>query len=191
MNPRLKTSKKWTVFPKEYLSQIKDVFSQGFKTQLGNSTLIIEGRIYSEEILLRVGIQERGRLKQSNFEVSMSHSIKAEDAIDRIHDSIDAAASMMQEYFEFIKKEEEPDFPLLWKEYEFNNKPVFLQYSTVNTDLESAADTLLGEEADRLLVEEEESEDALDAADEKIESDEPASPTMFGGKKKKKPTQTH
>lgn len=193
MNPRLKTSKKWTAFPKEYLTQIKEVFTQGFKDQMTPFNLLIEGRIYKEEILLRVGLHEKGRLFQANFEVSMGHSIKDEDAIDRIHDSIDAAASMMQEYFEFQKNEQEPDFPLMWKEYEFNTKPLFLQFSTVNSDLESQANALLGDTEDKLLVEEEESEDALDVADEKREPDEPVSPTMFGGKslKKKKSVPIH
>ena len=177
MNPRLKTSKKWTLFPKEFLSQIKDVFSQGFKAQIGAANLIIDGRIYSEEILLRVGLSEKGLLRQFNFEVSMSHSAKDQDAIDRIHDCIDAIASMMHDYFEFIKKEEEPDFPLTWKEYEFNNKPLYLQFTTVNSDIEAQADALLGTAEDKLLIEEEDTEDALD---------EPASPTMFGEKKGKK-----
>lgn len=194
MNPRLKTSKKWTAFPKEYLSQIKEVFAQGFKTQISAFNLVIDGRIYKEEILLRVGLHEKGRLLQTNFEVSMGHSIKAEDAIDRIHDSIDAAASMMQDFFDFQKNEQEPDFPLSWTEYEFNSRPLYLQFSTVNSELESQADALLGAtEADKLLIEEEESEDALDVADEKVESNEPVSPTMFGGKnpKKKKAVPIH
>lgn len=185
MNPRLKTSKKWTAFPKEYLAQIEEVFSQGFKSQLAGSKLVIEGRIYSEEVLLRVGVLQKGRLKQANFEVSMNYSAKKQDAVDRIHNCIDAAASMMNDYFEAEKNDEEVDFPLTWQEFEFEKNPLFLQFTTVNSDLEAEANALLGAEAEDMVVEEK-TEDALDVADEKVESNEPPSPTMFKSKKTKK-----
>ena len=186
MNPRLKTSKKWTAFPAEYVTQIKQAFIESFQGKLGEDKLIIEGRIYTEEILLRVGLLEKGRLKQANFEVSMNYSTKAKDAVERIHDCIDAAASMMNEYIE-TSEDEDVDFPLTWKEYEFNGRPLFVQYSTVNTDLEAQADALLGESANDLVQEDEEAQDALDVADEKIEDEShEKGPSMFGGGAKKK-----
>lgn len=191
MIPRLKTSKKWTAFPEEYLHQIEEVFTSTFKRQLSQSQLIVEGRIYTEEILLRVGIREKGRLAQSNFEVSMSYSQKSQDAIDRIHDCIDAAASMMNDYF---SSEKEADFPRQWQEFEFNQRPLFLQFSTENSDLEAQADALLGQSFEEMVQEDTESEDALDRADEKIESEDEANPgpTMFNGTGKgKKKTPLH
>lgn len=208
MNPRLKTSKKWTAFPKEYLSQIEEVFSQGFKEKLQGGNLIVEGRIYTEEIVLRVGFLEKGRLKQANFEVSCLLNPKVKDAVERIYDCIDAAASMMAEYFE---SEGEAEFPFVWKEYQFNDRPVFLQFSTVNSNLESEADKLLGVAAEDLVVEEvpEDAEDALDRAEEVLPSydvddgvdyeedededgdDEVSGPTMFSGKGKKKKENLH
>jgi len=190
MNPRMKNSKKWTAFPKDYVSQIEDVFKQNFKKHLAASKLIIEGRIYTEEILLRVGVQEKGRLTQANFEVSMNYSTKEKDAVERIHDCIDAAASMMAEYYD---SNGEAEFPRTWFEYEFNKRKLFLQFSTENSDLEAQADELLGKSFEEMVQEDKETEDALARAQEKIEakvdeseSNEPAAPTMFGGKKKKK-----
>ena len=208
MNPRLKTSKKWTAFPKEYLSQIEEVFSQGFNEKLQGGKLVVEGRIYTEEIVLRVGFLEKGRLKQANFEVSCLFNPKVKDAVERIYDCIDAAASMMAEYFE---SEGEAEFPFVWKEYQFNDRPVFLQFSTVNSNLESEADKLLGNTVEDLVVEEvpEDAEDALDRAEEVLPSDdvddgvdyeededededgEPSGPTMFSGKGKKKKENLH
>jgi hypothetical protein len=166
MNPRLKTSKKSTAFPKEYLTQIEEVFSENFKAQLKGSQLIVEGRIYPEEILLRVGIREKGRLAQSNFEVSMNYSAKQKDAVERIHDCIDAAASMMNEFFQ--AGESEADFPRTWQEYEFNKRAVYLQFSTENSDLEAQADAILGKSFEQMVQEDAESEDALNVADEKV-----------------------
>ncbi len=199
MKPRLTKSKKWTALPAEYLKQIETVFSEGFAAQLSGHKLIIEGRIYSEEILLRVGALENGRLSQKNFEVSIGYSTKTKDAVDRIHNAIDAIASMMNEHFEDPEKD---DFPRSWKEYDFDNQKVYLQYSTVNSELEAQADALLGEAGEDLVVEEPETEDALEAADEVLpssseedieleeEEDEDSviaekGPSMFSGKKKK------
>jgi hypothetical protein len=171
MNPRLKTSKKWTAFPTEYLKQIEEVFEQGFKEQLKNSKLVVEGRIYPGEILLRVGVRENKSIRQANFEVSMDLDLKKKNTVERLHDCIDGAASMMQEYFDSIGKEdEEPlDFPLVWQEYDFNNQKLYFQYSGTNTDLEAEANALLGETAEEALVREE-AEDALDELDEEDES---------------------
>jgi hypothetical protein len=199
MKPRLPQSKKWTALPKEYITQIEDVFRQGFAAHLAGKKLIIEGRVYPSEITLRVGILESGAISQRNFEVSIEYSAKKKDAVERIHNAIDAAASMMNEYFE---DPETDDFPRAWKEFDFDQQKVFLQYSTVNTELEAKADALLGESAEDLVIEEPETEDALEVADEVIlsaseedidpedEDDEDLplekGPSMFSGKKKKK-----
>ncbi len=163
MNPRLKTSKKWTAFPKEYSDQIQSVFTENFATYLKNAELIVEGRIYPEEIMLRVGYHEKNRLAQANFEVSMNYSQEKQDAISKIHSCVDAAASMMLEYLE---NDSEVDFPYTWKEVDFQGQKLFLQFNTENSSLEAEANKLLGIEEDTLLVDEEdESEDALARAE--------------------------
>lgn len=203
MQPRLKSSKKWTAFPQEYVAQIETVFQENFSDLLGTNKLVIEGRIYPAEVMLRVGIKQEGRLRQSNFEVSMDYDPKKKDAVDRIHNCIDAAASMMMDYFE---NEDESEFPRSWQEFPFQGHKLFLQYTTENPDLEAQADALLGEDEKALVLEEEESEDALARAevdetlsddpddedfptedDDEDEEDEdlPAGPQMFGGGKKK------
>ena len=177
MKPRLKTSKKWTAFPKEYLAQIQEVFMKGFETQLKGAKLVVDGRIYTSEILLRVGFLENGRLKQANFEVSMDYDTVKKDALDRIMNAIDAAASMMQEYFE---AEGDVDFPVIWQEFEFENRKLFFQFTTENSDLEAKANALLGKSNPELVVEEAEEDEDL----------APAGPTIFTGKGsgKAKPT---
>ena len=173
MNPRLKSSTKWTQFPQEYLSQIEDVFMQNFSEQLGEAKVVVQGRIYPEEILLRVGFGNDKDLRQANFEVSVGHSPTTKNSMDSIHLAVDAAASMMADYFEQISKqidETELDFPITWQEYDFEGTKVHLQFSTVNTRLEDAADALLGEESDEMVK---------------------AEPTMMGGGRKKKKDDLH
>ena len=217
MKPRLTNSKKWTAIPQDYIQQIKDVFSEEFSQFLDGADLLIEGRIYPEEILLRVGFLEKGRLKQNNFEVSMGYTRKQADAIEKIGSCIDAAASMMSEYFE---KEGAVEIPYTWQEFDFGQQKIFVQYSTTNTSLEAKADELLGEKADELVKETTAVEDALEHASEKVpapptddeESDqdfadeddsddeedeadeedaEPSKPTIFSGKNKKKKDDLH
>lgn len=170
LTPRLKTSKKWTAFPPEYTVQIETVFKENFAAQLKGSQLKVEGRIYPEEILLRVGFHRQGELRQANFEVSMEHSPTEQDALERIHNCVDAAASMMMDFFE---NEDSDDFPRSWKEFPFQNKKLYLQFTTENSDLEKEADRLLGLDEEQLVHEED-------------EADEPSGPQMFGGGKKKK-----
>lgn len=213
MNPRLKSSKKWTGFPKEYSEQIQAVFKENFAQYLDEGDLIIEGRIYQEEILLRVGYLEKGRLAQANFEVSMNYSQDEQDAVKRIHNCVDAAASMMMEYLE---NDGEVDFPYTWKEFPFQGKKIYLQFTTENTSLEEQANKLLGLDEESLVHDEDETdEDALSRAeqseelspprdedddfseeDEDIEEDEESGkedrgPRMFGGKSKKKKDDLH
>lgn len=202
MNPRLKSSKKWTGFPKEYSEQIQAVFKENFAQYLDEGDLIIEGRIYQEEILLRVGYLEKGRLAQANFEVSMNYSQDQQDAVKRIHNCVDAAASMMMEYLE---NDGEVDFPYTWKEFPFQGGKIYLQFTTENTSLEEQANKLLGLDEESLVHDEDETdEDALSRAeqseelspprdeDEDEESDEEdRGPRMFSGKSKKKKDDLH
>lgn len=210
MNPRLKTSKKWTAFPKEYSTQIQTLFKENFEAYIGDADLIVEGRIYQEEVMLRVGYLEKGRLTQANFEISMNYSRDKKDAVARIHNCVDAAASMMMDYFE---NDGQVDFPYVWKEVPFQGQKLYMQFNTENSSLEAEANKLLGIDEGTLLVDEvEENEDALVRAEERVEaptdpdqevedvdfendyeddedeqeSDDDKSPRMFGGKKPKK-----
>lgn len=215
MNPRLKSSKKWTAFPKEYSDQIHAVFNENFAQYLQKAELIIEGRIYPAEIMLRVGFLEAGRLSQANFEISVGYSAEKKDTLQRIHNCIDAAASLMLEYFEGQKEDATPaEFPYIWKEISFEGFKVFFQFTTENSNLEAEANRLLGlAEGEELFSEEEDIEDALsiaevredlkvpenetdpevdsddesEADDDDTEEDEgPQGPRMFSGKPKKK-----
>lgn len=162
MNPRLPTSKQWTALPKEYLDQIREVFTESFAKHLKKGELIVDGRIYPEEVLLRVGYLENGRLAQANFDASMKYSPKELDAQDRIYTCIDAVASMMEEYF---SSEGEADFPRIWQEYKMEKQTVYLCFNTENTTLEAEANRLLGLETSEMVHEANASEDALEIAE--------------------------
>lgn len=192
MTPRLKNSKKWTAFPPDLTTQIGNSFQLQFKKESKRGSFKVEGRIFPAEILLRVGYLEKGRLKQSNLEISVDFTSK-DDVVSKIHLCVDALGSLFFDYFEALNPAEansdeildgnldetsndetlekdllDPtlspglDLPAAWKAFPFLNETVYLQYSTVNSDLEAEADRLLGLQANSLLQEvtEDEDEDA-------------------------------
>lgn len=165
MNPRKKESKKWSTLPPDLATQIKKVFEENFKAHLVGKTLKVEGRIYPTEVLMRVGINTKGELRYHNFEVSLDHSVAKENTVQQIHVAVDAIASLMADYFE---NEEDHEMPLVWAEYPFHNQKLWLQYSSVNSDLEAEANKLLGLDEQALLNEDE----AIDAELEGLEESE-------------------
>ena len=175
MNPRKKESKKWSNLPPEFANQIKTVFEDNFSTFLTEKTILVQGRIYPSEILLRVGVHKKGELRFHNFEVSLDHSVILQNTIPQIHLAVDAIASVMIEFFE--TEEEDYELPYLWKEIPFEKQKIWVQFTTENPDLETEANKLLGIE-ETLLNEDEEELDELEPL-------QPPTPQMFKSKKKK------
>lgn len=191
MIPRKKQSKKWTAIPSELLNQIKTVFEENFQAQLTNKSIKVMGRIYPTEILMRVGINNKGELRYNNFEVSLDHSQARQDTISQIHIAVDALGSLLFDYFE---KGEEHEVPYTWQEQPFENQTIWLQYSSENPDLEAEANKLLGIDEDTLLHDEPEldlegveDEEVVETADEEEVTEDDVdlkNPQIFKKKKK-------
>lgn len=164
MKPRLPTSKLWTALPAEYTEQIQDVVNRSYNQYVQNGKIIVEGRIYPEEMLLRIGYLEKGRLKQANFEASIEYHPENGNPMDTLSICVDALGTMMDVYFENEEEGEPVNFPTSWKGFALTSGQVYLQYSTINTELEAEADRLLGIRDDSLVHEETPSEDALATA---------------------------
>ena len=139
INPRLKNSKKWTSFPNECLKEINNLCLKRFKKETQKAVITVQGQIYSNEFLLRVSFLEEGRLKQSNFEASVEYDYKKENFMSLLDLTVDAVLSMMKNFF--LKGD--ASLPIQWKKYQLEKKLIFLQYHTINTELESLANQLL------------------------------------------------
>lgn len=195
MNPRRQTKQKWTPFPAELTEQIRQVFKQNFATQLGKTTKVnVLGKIFTQEICLRVGLNKKGELKHQNFEVSVDHTGEQDNVVSRIHVCVDALAGLVQEFYD---NDEDIELPYTWAELPMSKNKVFVQYSSENPDLEAQASALLGEKKGDALVNE--YEGAPDVEGEGELTDEIAeeisnAPTIFSGKgstKKKKKEDLH
>jgi len=142
MQPRLATSVKWTPFPAEFLEKIEEVLNNGFPLEAKRGRFLAEGRIYPNEILMRIGYLENGRLRQVNFEASVEHATKPEEsAFPLIYTGLDAIGALFEQYFQ--ADEDEVDWPVTWQAFEFDQRKLWIQFSSVNTSLEAEADRLL------------------------------------------------
>ncbi|HMN68355.1 MAG TPA: hypothetical protein PKC28_07430 [Bdellovibrionales bacterium] len=141
MEPRLSSSRKWSPLPKEFLSQVRGVFQENFKAQIGKGKVLVDGRIYPEELLILVGYKGANALKQSNFEVSIAYKKDKDNVLKLLHLAVDAGASLFEQIF---TAQDDGDFPRLWQEVDFEGRKIFIQYSTVNSELEAEADKWLG-----------------------------------------------
>ena len=148
MEPRLSTSKKWTPVPEDYKNQVLNVLKTSFVDETKRGEWVFEGRIYAEELLLRVGFLENGRLKQLNFEISIQFKAGKDNVHDLLGLAVDVGASLLEDAF---KSEDDADFPKIWQEFVVERRPIYIQYSAVNTKLEEEADRLLGLNQDGLV----------------------------------------
>lgn len=144
MEPRLPNSRKWSPLPEELIKQIRSVFKQNFKQQIGSGTIEASGRIYPEEILVLVGVRAPKALKQANWGISIQYKRNKDNVVGLLHLAVDAAASLFEQYF---ASESDEDFPRVWEEVDFEKRKIYVQYDTVNSELESEADRLLGQKA--------------------------------------------
>lgn len=151
MNPRLKSSVKWTPFPEELRQQTKDVLTERFKDEydLENSKFVVDGFIYKDEIIGRYGLQVNDQLKQHNFEISIEYNSEKEKALEVIQNSMDVVEHLWTELLE--DDLEDGELARTWQTLPFNKKMYFYRYSTVNSSLELEADKLL-EEYEKKLV---------------------------------------
>jgi hypothetical protein len=140
MEPRLKTSKKSTDFPSDYIKLIKDVIGKNFKKYLKDKTIVAEGFIYPEEIVVRIGFKSKGAAAQRNFEASVDYSPKKKNVLDQINLAMDALGSVIDQYF---KADEELDLPLTWEKFDLEGKSVYLRFTRLNPELEAQADEML------------------------------------------------
>lgn len=157
MQPRLKYSSKWTPLPAELTQQIQDLFTENFSTYANEGHFFVEGRIYLKEVLLGVGYRPHQQLKQTNFEISIEYNRNKDNMLQMIHLAVDCAASLMDQYF----TAENPDFPVSWQSVDFMDRPIYWQYTSVNTELEAQADRLLGENTEEGLMQGEDEEEDL------------------------------
>ncbi len=164
MNPRNQIQSSWTSIPEEFSFKVLNALEAEFAKQAKAGEFIVEGKIFDNEILIRIGYLERGRLRQINFEASVDYDRESSEILDSFYLCVDSLGLWMHEYFEKAEQDEDQDLPLTWRPAEFKNNTVFMQFSTVNSRLEQEADRILGMSSSALFNEEIAGEDAFEHA---------------------------
>ena len=147
MDPRLKSSNTWSALPGDVTKMILKLLKEQFTKRVPNGVFHSEGRIYQNEVLLRIGFLSQGDIKQNNFEGSIEYKPGSEKVVDCIQHLYHATASMMETFF----AQPDTNFPEDWLEFDVEEKTVYLRHSSVNTALEAEADKLLGSEETALI----------------------------------------
>lgn len=175
MEPRRKTNKKIrsTNLPPEYLKNIEELFNKAFQRQLKGRKVLVEGRMFPQELILSVGyLPDPKGLRQVNFEASIDHSAK--DVFEKLGVAVDAISSLMDQYME---SEEALELPLEWTAYDFEKTKVFLRTNGRNTQLESEANKLLGTDTNEAFYSEGEDDtefsETMKEVDEKLKGKKP------------------
>ncbi len=165
MDPRNKSKSAWTGLPEEFSFKVLSALEKEFPEKAKNGEFIVEGKLFEQEILIRIGYLENGRLRQMNFEASLDYDPEKSEILDNFYTCIDCLGVWIRESFKNMDEDESLDLPLSWRATDFQGQTVFLQYSSVNSRLEQEANRLLGIGSDALFNEAQEAEDAFDLAE--------------------------
>ena len=155
MESRRSTGKKWTPIPADFSKQVINALRDSFKDEIKSGKFVFEGRIYPDELVIRVGYIENGRLRQTNFDVSVDYKPGRDDTYKLLGIAVDVGATMLDELFSTV---EDADFPRVWQPFEVEGKQVYMQFSSENSELDREADKILGQGEDSLVREGEDDE---------------------------------
>lgn len=142
MQPRLPGSKRWTDVPREFIVQVEKILKTAFSEMLGKDRFVISGRIYPEEILMSFGVEHKDQIAHAHFEISIAYKKNKDNVLNLLNLSVDAAGALFSQYWD--DETNDHDFPRIWQEIDFESRPIYVQFTTKNNQLEKAADTLLG-----------------------------------------------
>jgi len=166
MRARRTDSKKWTHLPQDYLDNVRSALTSQYEKELNGSEVVIGGRVYEKEVVVRVGFLPKGRLKQHNFELAFDIPEAKDQVLNKLSSGLDFLDSLFAEFFAkdgFENSEYEETLPVLWKPLSSSKDIFHFQYSTENSKLESMADEWLSKQGNALVNELDSEIDDLDA----------------------------
>lgn len=150
MDPRNSGSSKhkYQPVPKDFLKLVQETFQEKYAEFLADKTLIVDGAIYPDELILAIGLRNKDeKVRQVNFESSLDYRVDYEadenhGVLEKIHLSIDALDAMFAEY---VEAGGDLEMPTLWTAFEFEDTKIYLKSSKDNMELDKMADEFLRE----------------------------------------------
>ena len=151
MKPR-QSKASYSPLPKEYCQHIQSVLENYFMSKLSKVRWIIEGRIYEKEICILSGFTKEKELQQKNIILSIDFDPQKDRCQKKIEDCMNLLANILEHHLKL--KSRWPHSPKWYKALSpFKKGEVYFQTSTVNTELEEAANRILDEVQDKAKTE--------------------------------------
>jgi len=144
IEPKNKNNTSYTKLPKELLETIIDVFNENFDEQAQRGQFMAFGQVHTSEMVLRVGFLASDSIKQVNFDTSNEASGSDAQIISSLEEMVFATKELFLDYF---KNQNLEHFSYHWNPLTSSAKTGQVHYKLdmTNTQLESEADALLGE----------------------------------------------
>jgi hypothetical protein len=123
------------------ISQIRDVFQKAYEPKLKGVQWYVEGFLYPEETILRVGFGKPNQLKHHHYILSWNSTSESQMTA-QLYQAIDHLDHIMSEHISGDQSDLPREWKLLTKKIEGGD--CYFQYSTENLTLEKLANELLG-----------------------------------------------
>lgn len=174
IEPRNKNNLAFTKLPDELLETIAEVFRENFEEQSKKGKFVCFGQVHQSELVLRLGYIENGSIGQINFDSSNEASGSEAQIISSLEEMVFATKELFLDYF---KNRNLENFSYHWNPLTASEKSgqVYYKMDSTNTELEKAANALLGEsfaadETDGLIVGEMSDSEEIEKIVETLES---------------------
>ena len=142
IQPKNANNKTYASLPIEVTKAVADELSETFEEASNKGLFLCQIRVFRTEMILRAGYIKKGEIKQVNFDVSKDVQPDKPEPVKTLELLVAASKELFHAYF---KDERIEDFSPLWAEY--TNADISYRYDGTNTELETKANELLGEQA--------------------------------------------
>jgi len=162
IRPKDTNNKTFAKLPTEIEEAFVQEFNETFDEKAKIGSFMCEIRVYRTEIVLRVGYNISGEIRQINFDLSKELEADDPNPSKDLENSVASAKELFHRYFKTSNTE---DFSPVWAS--FLNTDIHYKMDGTNTTLESEANRLLGD-PDKYEYEEEDTETTTKASSDKM-----------------------
>lgn len=141
IQPKNTNNKTYANLPVEVTKALSEELAETFEEAAKKGHFICFVRVYRTEMILRAGYIKEGEIKQVNFDLTKEVLPEKPEPVKTLELLIASSKELFHTYF---KNERIEDFSPLWAEIEGSD--ISYKYDGTNTELESKANELLGEE---------------------------------------------
>ena len=169
MDRRKDTIVRGNKLPRDYLKLVEDIFNKNFAKQMiiekgAREKFVVNGELYPDEVILSISLQQAGKsLRMTTCYASVDHPpvahksesgkpLTSTEAVQfSVNLCVDATASFFNTFFTDGRPVDyDLEYRQSWTPVEIDkNTKVYLKVNRDNPDLESMADAILEQDAEK------------------------------------------